>query len=139
MAVFTVLWEGEPVPPSGSPAPAPNTYEISAIPAPVPDPDFPLSVQWQADGTDLGEPNVRIVNFVAALDEFLVTRGTGEQSNVITVRKLAAPPPPPITEPCYEETVLRSQRGVMTDTSPYARSLANPSIYVVTENVALVG
>ena len=93
MAHFNVLWDGAEVPPSGSPAPAPNTYEISAIPAPVPDPDFPLSMQWQSDGVDLGEPNVRVINFIAALDEFLVTRGTGEQSNVITVRKLTVPPP----------------------------------------------
>lgn len=70
-------------------------YEITPIPAPAPRDDFPLSVQWQADGVDLGAPNVRIINFVAALDEFLVSRGTGEQSNVITVRRLLEPPPPP--------------------------------------------
>lgn len=51
--------------------------------------EFPQFIQWQWDGADLGLPNVQIINFVG--DGIEVTRGTGENSNVITVRKTANP------------------------------------------------
>jgi hypothetical protein len=45
-------------------------------------------LQWQDEGVNLGDTNVRVVNFTANPTTFRVTRGTGERSNVITVTKL---------------------------------------------------
>lgn len=122
---FTILHDGAEIPPSGTPAPAPNTYEITAAPSPTANTEFPLSIQWQSEGVDLGRPNVRILNFIAALDQFLVSRGTGEQSNVVTVRKLTPPPPPPPSDPFFDDVILLMQNGEIIDRSQYARSLAN--------------
>lgn len=43
---------------------------------------FPNFIQFQADGTDLGGPDADTVDFVYPL---IATRGTGENSNVVTV------------------------------------------------------
>lgn len=43
---------------------------------------FPNYIQFRADGTDLGEANADTVDFVYPL---IATRGTGENSNVVTV------------------------------------------------------
>lgn len=117
MAHFTILWEGQPVPASGNPAPASNTYEISAIPEPTPQADFPLSIQWQGDGVNAGLPNARIINLVSDPANWLVTRGTGEQSNVVTVRKI-----PPL-DPLWDSVLLLVQGGTIVDQSSYAHPM----------------
>lgn len=45
---------------------------------------FPDFIQWQFNGVNLGEPTVTTVNIVsgAALN---VTRGTGENSGILTI------------------------------------------------------
>jgi hypothetical protein len=63
----------------------PEVFHISAIPyPPAPADAFPLYLQWRAAGVDLGEPNVRVVDFIGTNIE--ATRGVGENYNVITVR-----------------------------------------------------
>ncbi len=44
--------------------------------------EFPRFLQWQQDGTDLGDNAVETVNFT---DNITATRGTGEDSNKLTV------------------------------------------------------
>ena len=91
MAGFRVLQDGAEVPPSGVAAPLPNTFAISGLVAPSPRTRFPLGIQWQDEGVDAGEPNVRIVNIITDPLVYTASRGTGEKSNVITI----GPPPPP--------------------------------------------
>ena len=52
---------------------------------PLPPSDaFPQFIQFQFNGTDLGGPDIDTVNFVTGTP-FNVTRGTGENSGVLTV------------------------------------------------------
>lgn len=48
--------------------------------------DFPLYLQWQEEGVDLGLPDVRVVNVTGDPAIIKATRGVGENSNVITIR-----------------------------------------------------
>ncbi len=59
------------------------TFSITPVTDfPAPDADaFPNYIQFQADGVDLGLPDVDTVNFTGGSP----TRGTGESSNVLTV------------------------------------------------------
>ena len=54
------------------------TYEVTPVEVPVPETEFPV-------------PTVTTINFVGT--GFTCSRGTGEQSNVITIR--ITPPAPP--------------------------------------------
>ena len=68
------------------PAPAVTSeFAISALTgfAPVPD-DFPGYMQFKCNSVALGADDVRIVDFVGPAQ--CATRGTGENSHVITVR-----------------------------------------------------
>ncbi len=60
------------------------TFEITPVAAPVAQAQAGEFIQFQNDGTDLGVPNVTVVNFTGTGVE--ATRGTGENANVITVR-----------------------------------------------------
>lgn len=52
-------------------------------------------LQVRDDGTDLGEPDVAVIDFVGDPEVIQVTRGVGENSHVITVRvnEIVVPPP----------------------------------------------
>jgi len=95
---MNVLQNGNEIPPSG---PAPDyssgygIVPIAGWPA-AEMPAFPLYLQWQDEGVDLGDRGVRVVNFVTDPTVWLVTRGVGEQSNVITIGAAPVPPIPPI-------------------------------------------
>lgn len=52
--------------------------------------EFPNFIQFQADGADLGSNDADTLNFSTGLT---ATRGTGENSNVVTVTAGDAPPP----------------------------------------------
>lgn len=56
---------------------------VGGFPPPAPQ-DFPNFIQFQFDGFNLGGPDADTVNFVAG-ETFSVTRGEGENANVITV------------------------------------------------------
>ena len=59
-----------------------------AAPSPATASDgFPRYLQLQANGTDLGEPDVDTINFASNLT---ATRGTGENANKVTVAAAAA-------------------------------------------------
>jgi hypothetical protein len=66
-------------------------YEITPIAGfPAPElPAFPLSLQWQSEGTAVGPRTVQVVNFETDPTLVHVSRGTGEKANVITVNALA--------------------------------------------------
>lgn len=53
----------------------------AGFPPQAPD-EFPNYIQFQSNGTDLGLPNVDIVDFA---DGLVATRGTGENANKVTV------------------------------------------------------
>jgi hypothetical protein len=84
-------------------------------------PLFPLSIQWQSEGAALGAPNVRVVNFTGDPAVINVTRGTGEKSNVITVRLV---PPPLGTEFIGWFDPIDSLKGV-----PYRTNFGGPGPY----------
>lgn len=67
--------------------------------------DFPNYIQFQADGADLGGPDVDTVNFVGNLR---ATRGTGEATATVTVEATAT---------VTVEGVLLSWRETDTDTT----------------------
>ena len=81
-----ILYNGEEVPLSGAPPSYVSGYGIVPIAnfPPAEAPRFPLFLQWQKDGVDAGEPNVRVVNIITG-NAFRVSRGTGEKANVITI------------------------------------------------------
>lgn len=54
---------------------------LGTFPPPTPD-DFPVGVQWQDDGTNLGDRTVDTVNLRHGLT---ASRGTAETANVLTV------------------------------------------------------
>lgn len=54
---------------------------LGTFPPPAPQ-DFPVGVQWQQDGTNLGDRTVDTINVTGGLE---ATRGTGETANVLTV------------------------------------------------------
>ena len=54
---------------------------VSGFPPPTPD-EFPNFIQFRADGENLGGPDADTVDFVYPL---VATRGTGENSNIVTV------------------------------------------------------
>lgn len=56
---------------------------VAGFPPPTED-AFPQFIQFQFDGVNLGGPDADTVNFVPG-ETFSVTRGTGEDANVITV------------------------------------------------------
>lgn len=49
-------------------------------------------LQVRADGVDVGDANVEIIDIVGDPTLILATRGVGENAHVITLRKLAPPP-----------------------------------------------
>jgi len=82
---MNILHDGNEIAPSG-PAPDYST-EYAIVPVarlPEPAAAFPLYLQWQDEGVDLGDRNVRVVNIVTS-PAFSVSRGTGEKANVITI------------------------------------------------------
>jgi hypothetical protein len=94
---MNILQEGNEIPPSG---PAPDYsagYGIVPIAGwPTAEvPAFPLYLQWQGEGVDLGGRGVRVVNLVTDPTVWIVTRGVGEQSNVITIGAAPVIPVPP--------------------------------------------
>ena len=92
-------------------------YEINPLAAPVTRTEFPRSVQWQNEGVNLGAPNVRVVNIVADPAVYQVTRGTGEHSNVITIRTPTVP-----TDPMFADVLLLMAGDSTTDDlSPHNR------------------
>lgn len=124
-----ILHNGAPitdVTPGGAPAyvpgfemvPAERSDAVQGLPG--------STLQVQHDGVDIGNDRPEVINVVADPARLLVTRGTGEHSNVVTVRKLAvAPPPPP------EPTILlihgdgTDGASVFTDQSGYSRTITN--------------
>ena len=54
---------------------------LGTFPPPTPD-DFPVGIQWQDDGTNLGDRTVDTVNLRRGL---VASRGTAETANVLTV------------------------------------------------------
>jgi hypothetical protein len=50
--------------------------------------EFPRFLQWQQDGTDLGDNTVQVVNITTGLT---ATRGTGENINTVSVAAIAPP------------------------------------------------
>lgn len=68
---------------------------ITNIPPPAAQ-EFPTFLQWQADGTDLGLSDADTVNVTGGL---FATRGTGENSNVITLSGEGTPPTDPPAPP----------------------------------------
>lgn len=86
------------------------TFGITPLNAPIARTEFPGFVQWQDEGVDLGAPNVRVINFTGDPALYQVTRGTGENSNVITVR---APDLP--TDPMFGDLLLLMPGSSLTD------------------------
>ena len=89
---MNILHDGNEIAPSG-PAPDYST-EYAIVPVarlPEPAAAFPLYLQWQDEGVDLGDRNVRVVNIVTS-PAFSVSRGTGEKANVITIAQVNIPP-----------------------------------------------
>jgi hypothetical protein len=56
-------------------------YPGTGWPVPTPD-DFPDFIQFQEDGVNLGGPDADTLNFTGNVS---VTRGEGENANVVTV------------------------------------------------------
>lgn len=54
---------------------------LGTFPPPTPD-DFPVGVQWQDDGSNLGDRTVDTVNLRRGL---VASRGTAETANVLTI------------------------------------------------------
>lgn len=54
---------------------------LGTFPPPTPD-DFPVGIQWQDDGTNLGDRTVDTVNLRHGLT---ASRGTAETANVLTI------------------------------------------------------
>lgn len=54
---------------------------LGTFPPPTPD-DFPVGIQWQDDGTNLGDRTVDTVNLRRGLE---ASRGTAETANVLTI------------------------------------------------------
>lgn len=50
--------------------------------------DFPVGVQWQQDGTNLGD---RTIDTIDLSDGLTGTRGTGETANVLTLQAISVP------------------------------------------------
>lgn len=50
---------------------------------PVTSEQFPTYLQFRVNGVDVGGPDVTVVDFVG--DGWVVTRGTGENANTLTV------------------------------------------------------
>ena len=71
------------------------TFEISPVAGPLTAPGEPFKkfIQFRWEGVNLGDGGVRVLNIVGNPDEISVTRGTGENANVVTIRKQAAPVP----------------------------------------------
>jgi hypothetical protein len=81
-------------------------YEITPIAGfPAPElPEFPLYLQLQNGGVNVGEPNVRVIDIITDPAKFHVSRGTGEHANVITIQELAVIPVGPLYEDNFRDT-----------------------------------
>jgi hypothetical protein len=61
--------------------PAFSLTPLGTFPPPAPD-DFPVGIQWQDDGTNLGDRTVDTVNLRHGLT---ASRGTAETANILTI------------------------------------------------------
>ena len=68
---------------------------LGTFPPPTND-DFPVGIQWQDDGVDLGD---RAVDTVNLRDGIVGSRGTGETANVLTIDVASSPSGAAAAEP----------------------------------------
>lgn len=63
-------------------------------------------IQWRLAGVDFGTPTVQVIDIIDTDGRLIVTRGTGENAHVLTIREYVAPVPP--TEYLYFTSWLYS-------------------------------
>lgn len=66
-------------------------FELTPVSAGPIRPEPGEFLQWQFDGVNLGDNRVAVVDIVGDPDVILASRGFGENSHVITIRKVAGP------------------------------------------------
>jgi hypothetical protein len=90
MPNLTVLKDGIAVPTTSSAPAVLYGYVAAARPGPANyRPDGLIQfLQWQDEGSNLGDNAARVVNFVANPLAWQATRGVGEHANVITLKKI---------------------------------------------------
>lgn len=87
---------------------------------------FPNYIQFQADGVDLGLPDVDTVDFVYPL---VATRGAGENANVVTVTSASNPSTPAAgSTPVMAFTLAGSGSGSGVSSWTYTSLVADASV-----------
>lgn len=102
-----VLQDGAPVTDITPGSADPHTPGFAIEPAPSAAPRASLPGPWlqfMADGVALGDPDIAIVDIVSDASLVTVTRGVGENSHVITVKRPEATGPAP--DPWFTDVIL---------------------------------
>lgn len=85
--------------------PAAPGFSVAGDDTAAPQPGFNQFIQWRADGVDVGDRQVRVIDLIDTEGLITATRGVGDNAHIVTIRANAPPAVPTVFVEDFEHSL----------------------------------